>query len=314
MSKYLNVFNTLAEYQAFSASTEYVQPNVALVKETNVLYYDYGDNKPQADMSDYKVATKSLVSDGGNTYGLDEMLYVNYYPSGITHPSFIGIKRIDISNMPNTVTSLEDTFSGNTKLIEITGEIPSAVENMSQTFYNCQSLVNAPSVIPNSVTNMYRTFYNCKSLVNFPSVIPSGVTSLKDTFYTCYRLKNAPEIPSGVTSLYNTFSYCGLVTVQNIPESVTDMKFAFSNCSSLVNVPPIPSGVTEMMYIFFGCSSLKEVTFLNTTPTSYSSILSECSKLETIYVPDESVDAYKTASGWSQFADKIKPLSEKPSE
>ena len=43
MSKYLNVFNTLAEYQAFSASTEYVQPNVALVKETNVLYYDYGN-------------------------------------------------------------------------------------------------------------------------------------------------------------------------------------------------------------------------------------------------------------------------------
>ena len=70
MSKYLNVFNTLAEYQAFSASTEYVQPNVALVKETNVLYYDYGDNKPHPNYTDYKVSSKSLVSDGGNTYGL----------------------------------------------------------------------------------------------------------------------------------------------------------------------------------------------------------------------------------------------------
>ena len=84
MSKYLNVFNTLAEYQAFSASTEYVQPNVALVKETNVLYYDYGDNKPQANYTDYKVSSKSLVSDGGDTYGLDEKLCLNYIPSGIT--------------------------------------------------------------------------------------------------------------------------------------------------------------------------------------------------------------------------------------
>ena len=60
MSKYLNVFNTLAEYQAFSASTEYVQPNVALVKETNVLYYDYGNNKPQVDMSSYKVESEEI--------------------------------------------------------------------------------------------------------------------------------------------------------------------------------------------------------------------------------------------------------------
>ena len=74
MSKYLNVFNTLAEYQAFSASTEYVQPNVALVKETNVLYYDYGDNKPQADLSDYKLESEE-TSVGGNKYGNNKYRY-----------------------------------------------------------------------------------------------------------------------------------------------------------------------------------------------------------------------------------------------
>ena len=88
MSKYLNVFNTLAEYQAFSASTEYVQPNVALVKETNTLYYDYGDNKPHPNYTDYKVSSRSLVSDGGDTYGLDETLCLNYIPSGVTDMSY----------------------------------------------------------------------------------------------------------------------------------------------------------------------------------------------------------------------------------
>ena len=201
MSKYLNVFNTLAEYQAFSASTEYVQPNVALVKETNVLYYDYGDNKPQPNYTDYKVSSRSLVSDGGNTYGLNEKLCLNYIPSD--------------------VTSLEDAFSYWSSLEEV----------------------------------------------------------------TC-------EIPDGVTSMYSTFL----------------------GCSSLVTAPEIPSGVENLSSTFEGCSSLKEVTFLPTTPPRYNRTLTDCSKLETIYVPDKSVDAYKTATGWSAFASKIKPLSEKPSE
>jgi hypothetical protein len=30
----------------------------------------------------------------------------------------------------------------------------------------------------------------------------------------------------------------------------------------------------------------------------------------TIYVPDESVEAYKGATNWSAYADQIKPISE----
>ena len=99
-----------------------------------------------------------------------------------------------------------------------------------------------------------------------------------------------------------------------IPYSVTGMTSTFRNCTSLVTAPEIPSGVTEMNNTFYYCSSLKEVTFLHTTPPRYNNTLTDCSKLETIYVPDKSVNAYKTATGWLEFASKIKPLSEKPSE
>ena len=268
MSKYLNVFNTLAEYQAFSASTEYVQPNVALVKETNALYYDYGDNKPQP--TDYKVSSKSLVSDGGDTYGRNEKLCLNYIPSG--------------------VTSLKDAFSNWSSLKEVT----------------CK--------IPDGVTNMYSTFQGCSSLVNAPE-IPSGVTDMNHTFYGCTKLVTAPKIPSGVIDMSYTFGGCtSLVTVPVIPNSVFRMDYAFSSCSSLVTAPEIPSGVKYLSYTFMYCSSLKEVTFLHKTPPTYSSTLQGCSSLESIYVPDESVGKYKTATRWSQFASKIKPLSEKPSE
>ena len=177
MSRKLHKFQTVAEYQAYSASTDYTTPCVAVVEENNVIYYDYGDNKPQPNYTDFKVSTKSLVSDGGDTYGLGEKLCLNY--------------------------------------------------------------------------------------------IPSGVTSLSSTFGDCSNLVNAPNIPDSVTSLDSTFD---------------------------------------------NCTSLKEVTFLHTTPPTYSYTLYGCSSLETIYVPDEAVDAFKTSTEWSQFASKIKPLSEKPSE
>ena len=199
MSKYLNVFNTLAEYQAFSASTEYVQPNVALVKETNVLYYDYGNNKPQADMSRFKVESEES-SVGGNKYGKNAITKANYIPSGI--------------------------------------------KNLSSGFNGLSGLITAP------------------------------------------------EIPSGVESMNYTFQFC----------------------ISLVNVPPIPNSVINLDHTFWSCKSLKEVTFLHTTPPSYRGTFLDCSSLESIYVPDEAVDAFKTATGWSQFASNIKPLSENPSE
>ena len=338
MSRKLHKFQTVAEYQAYSASTEYTTPCVALIVDTNVIYYDYGSNKPQANYTDFKVSTKSLVSDGGNTYGFDDTLYINYYPSDIINPRFNGgIKRIDISKMPNTVTSLEYTFSGNTSLIEIIGEMPSGVTDMGWTFSGCKSLMNAPK-IPNGVRNMGATFQECSSLVNAPEipssvesmyftfnkcsslgnapVMPSSVTNIGSTFAYCSSLVTAPEIPSGITNMDSTFSYCtSLVNAPSvIPSGVINMFYTFKGCSNLVISPAIPNSVTNINYTFSGCTSLKEVTFLHTTPLTYSSTLRSCSSLESIYVPDESVDIYKTATGWSEFASKFKPLSSKPSE
>ena len=122
-------------------------------------------------------------------------------------------------------------------------------------------------------------------------------------------------MPNSVTNMSSTFQGCSsLVNVPNIPNSVTNMSSTFYGCSSLVTALEIPSGVTDIRYTFYGCTSLKEVTFLHTTPPTYTVTLPDYSSLETIYVPDSAVDAYKTASGWSEFADKFKPLSSKPTK
>ena len=316
MSRKLHKFQTVAEYQAYSASTDYITPCVAVVEENNVIYYDYGNNQPHPNYTDYKVSSKSLVSDGGDTYGRNEKLCLNYIPSGVTslESAFSGWTSLEevTCKIPDGVTSMYSTFRNCTSLVTAS-EIPNSVKNMSSTFLGCSSLVNAPN-IPDSVTNMSNTFFDCSSLVNAP-VIHSGVTDMEYTFYGCSSLVNAPVIPDSVTNMSYTFNGCSsLVNAPEIPSGVTNMPYTFNGCSSLVNAPEIPSGVTYMSYIFANCTSLKEVTFLHTTPPTYRNTLYGCSKLESIYVPYEAVDAFKTATQWSQFASKIKPLSEKSSE
>lgn len=59
---------------------------------------------------------------------------------------------------------------------------------------------------------------------------------------------------------------------------------------------------------FAGCSSLAYIILKSSTPPTLKS--SAIPSQTIIYVPNDSVDSYKTANVWSTFADRIKPLSE----
>ena len=238
MSRKLHKFQTEAEYQAYSASTEYTTPCVALIVDTNVIYYDYGSNKPQSpDLSDYKGEFQES-SVGGDKFGKSAITKVHYIPSGIT--------------------SLGDGFDNYSSLQEVTCEIPSGVTDMDFTFGNCSNLVKSPN-IPSGVTSMYGTFSNCSSLVNAP-VIPDSVEDMMNTFTSCIILINVPNISSGVTSMYGTFSNCSsLVISPAIPNSVTQMTKTFRNCSSLKELTLLPVTPPLMQSALDGCSSIESI-------------------------------------------------------
>ena len=136
-----------------------------------------------------------------------------------------------------------------------------------------------------------------------------GVTSIGSyAFSSCSSLASV-TIPDGVTSIRdNAFYLCSSLASVTIPDSVTSIRDnAFYNCYSLASVT-IPDSVTSIEnYAFYYCFGAKEYHLLPTTPPSlpnanaFRGIPSDC----IIYVPVGSLEAYRTATNWSTYADQM---------
>ena len=212
--------------------------------------------------------------------------------------------------------------------------IPDSVTTISnEAFRNCGGLTSIN--IPPSVTTIgFGAFVYCNGLTG-PLTIPSGVTSIGNNafqgcsgftgtltipdsvtsigsmvFYKCSGL-NSIKIPESVTSIgNNAFNGCsGLTGTITIPSSVTSIgSSAFYNCTNLTTIN-IPDGVTSIgTRAFYGCDSLTSITVKATTPPSLGSSDVIPSNVTNIYVPAGSVNAYKAATGWSDYADKISAI------
>jgi hypothetical protein len=99
------------------------------------------------------------------------------------------------------------------------------------------------------------------------------------------------------------------LTSVTIPNSVTSIGGnAFLNCTSLTSVT-IPNSVTNIgNYAFNGCNSLTSITCEATTPPKLGSN-DYLSNVTAVYVPEESIEAYQTATNWSYYSNVIQPLS-----
>ncbi len=212
--------------------------------------------------------------------------------------------------IPEGVTNIGNSaFNGCTSLASV--EIPSSVTSIGNwAFYNCKSLVSIE--IPNSVTSIGDSaFSRCELLASIE--IPSSVTSIgNNTFYDCKSLVSI-EMPSSVTNIGNSAFYgCKSLASIEIPSSVTSIgNNAFDSCTSLVSIE-IPSSVTSIGGLAFRSCNLTSLIVKAVIPPNATDNLlvnSYNPKRTTIYVPAGSVDAYKTANGWSAYADKIQAIA-----
>ena len=201
-------------------------------------------------------------------------------------------------------------FSYCSSLTSVT--IPDSVTTIGGcAFSGCSSLTSV--TIPDSVTTIGDSaFKNCSSLTSV--TIPDRVTTIGEwAFCKCSSLTSVTIGDSVTTIGEGAFFGCRSLTSVTIPDSVTTIGGgAFAHCSSLTSVTIGDSVTTIGEFAFFGCSSLTSVYCKATTPPTI--ILSDdgswgafdCNASgRKIYVPRESVEAYKSASGWSDYADSI---------
>ena len=142
--------------------------------------------------------------------------------------------------------------------------------------------------------------------------IPYGITRIQwYAFYGCGTLTHV-TIPNSVTLINsNAFTSCGL-TELNIPDSVTFINLeAFSSNKKLRTVV-IGAGISDISNsVFKNCETLMNFTIKATTPPSLgSNVFENVPGSMKIFVPAESVAAYKTASEWSSRAAYIQAISE----
>ena len=205
--------------------------------------------------------------------------------------------------IPSSVISIGTyAFQDCRSLASIT--IPSGVTSISSSaFQDCYSLSSI--AIPSGVTSISQYAFNyCQSLSSI--AIPSGVTSINQyAFQYCQSLASV-AIPSGVTSIVGySFQYCYSLSSVTIPSGVTSISnSAFRSCYSLSSIT-IPSSVTSISsYAFYNCYGIAEYHVLPITPptlsnqNAFNNIQSDCK----IYVPSASLETYKTASNWSNYA------------
>ena len=206
------------------------------------------------------------------------------------------------------------------------------VTNMGYMFYNCRSLTTIPQLYTSKVTSMINIFANCYSLTSISQIDTSSVLYMNSMFSYCGQLTTIPQLnTSNVTDMTKIFEHCSKLTT--IPQlntnKVTNMENAFNGCSRLtkIDITHMNFRSTSNTYQFaYQCFSLTKLIIRNidSIPPLNSNAFERCFHFtgETnstynpqglkdgrIYVPDDKVDALKTASGWSTYADIIVPLS-----
>ena len=195
------------------------------------------------------------------------------------------LKKIHI---PASVTFIEhDAFNGCTGVTSMTVDPENTVYDSRD---SCNAIIETASG---------KLLYGC----NY-TVIPNSVKIIGDAaFEECYGLTSIEFGDSVVATELNSFYGCRNLTKVTLGKSLQTIgRFTFYMCEKLESIT-LPATVTSIgEYAFTYCRALKSLISYAVTPPAMpnANTFSDYST-PVLYVPEESLEAYRTTDCWSRF-------------
>ncbi len=203
--------------------------------------------------------------------------------------------------LPEGLESLGSAaFRECTSLTSIT--LPEGTQSIAaEVFRGCSSLTSI--TLPEGLLSIGDgIFYGCSSLLSIS--LPDGLQAIgSEAFRDCTALTSM-TIPAGVQSLESgTFCWCTHLSSVTLQEGLQSIgASAFHQCDAL-NTITIPSTVESVdPDAFIPGNGLRTAYYKPINPPS-GGPLSTIERMQTIYVPRSSVDAYNAA--WPDYTSKI---------
>lgn len=159
----------------------------------------------------------------------------------------------------------------------------------------------------NAISNYnFMEFQYFSGLVMNNSTISGTTYRAMAPFFYCKSIKFPPHVKA-VTNLQMVGNRTFTKKIV-LNEGLICLNSACREYSNIVL--DIPSTIQRLSpYIGFNATNMTVIIRAITPPVAIDSYKTQF-KPTAIYVPDESVDVYKTHSYWSYYASKFKPLSE----
>lgn len=264
----------------------------------------------------------SVVSFNGVDYKVigtgKECFYGAYCPSVTLSEGleYIGFKSfhsyIKSVTLPQSITDISEyAFCDASDITEIT--VPSAITKINtMTFAHCKKLVKV--VLPNNIKSLENgAFYYCWELRDIN--IPTSCTLLdQSAFNTCKSLESIDLTNTKVVSIGDyCFGDCYSLRSIDFPPTLSSIgSGAFRNAAlTSINIPSSVKSIGKNA--FQGCNNLDLVYCTSTTPPSIDDAAfdSHTYLFGKLIVPDESIEAYRNAPGWSNFAN-LRSSSDEP--
>lgn len=266
-------------------------------RTVEVTYKDLSQNRDNYYSGEIVIPDKVTYSGTGFTVtAVGEKAF--YYSTELT-----GVR------IPNSVVIIGgDAFEGCSQLKTI--DLGNSIVSIGQgAFHYCKKLTDI--IIPNSVTTIGPcAFESCESFKSI--VVPSSVTSIGMGIFALCKSLVSVVLPEGITEIPEHMFYrCSSLKSIVIPSTVTSISSGAFQDSGLESIVIPPSVIDLGFELFRDCTSLTSIKSLNPTPpTAYSDSFQNVNKFQCkVYVPEGSVDAYKSAEGWKDFL-LIEPISD----